>query len=136
MSRVEFDEQPSRTYATLEKAGAVDPLDAIDDALDVLEAEPGEAAAGRRCFTLGRWGIPVRTRDGLDRGDSRKQRGQVAQRVVEMVWCERREMNALPGIRPYRRPVIGKCDLSLVRTELGQVITPDPAAELELACCR
>jgi len=35
-------------HAALENAGAVDLLDAIDDALDVLEAEPGEAAAGRR----------------------------------------------------------------------------------------
>src|SRR5690242_6921215 len=57
-------------------------------------------------------------------------RGQVAQRVVEMVCGKRRELNVLAGNRPYRRPVIGECDLRLARTELGQVVTPDPAAEL------
>ncbi|MBO0831901.1 MAG: hypothetical protein J2P28_04270 [Actinobacteria bacterium] len=35
-------------------------LDAIDDALDVLEADPGSAQARRRSFGEGRWGIPVR----------------------------------------------------------------------------
>src|SRR6476646_8092237 len=57
-------------------------------------------------------------------------RGQVAQRVVEMVCRKRRELKVLAGNRPYRRPVIGERDLRLARTELGQVVTPDPAAEL------
>jgi hypothetical protein len=35
----------------------------------------------------------------------RNDRGHVAQRVVEMVWSERRELNALAGNRPHRRPV-------------------------------
>ncbi len=48
---------------------------------------------------------------------ARNDRGQVAQRVVEMVWSERRELNVLAGNRPYRRPVIGECDLGLVRAE-------------------
>ncbi len=61
---------------------------------------------------------------------ARNDRGQVAQRVVEMIWTERREMNVLAGNRSYRLPVIGECDLGLVRTELGQVVTPHPAAEL------
>ena len=61
---------------------------------------------------------------------ARNDRGQVAQRVVEMVWSERRELNVLAGNRPYRRPVIGECDLGLVWTELGQVVAPDPATEL------
>src|SRR5262249_7350976 len=60
----------------------------------------------------------------------RNDRGQVTQRVAEVVWSERREVNALAGNRPYRRPVIGERDLGLVRGELGQVVTPDPAAEL------
>jgi hypothetical protein len=55
---------------------------------------------------------------------ARNDRGQVAQRVVEMVWSERRELSVLAGSRPDSRPVIGECDLGLVWTELGQVVTP------------
>lgn len=62
MNRVEFDDQPLKIYAALEKSGSVDLLDAIDDAVDILETEPGGAQARRRSFTAGVWGIPVRTR--------------------------------------------------------------------------
>ena len=61
MATVEFDPQPSQAYAALEKAGAEKLLDAIDDAIDALEAEPG-SATGRRFFGGGLWGIPVRDR--------------------------------------------------------------------------
>jgi hypothetical protein len=37
-------------------------LDAIDDAIDALENDPGDAAVRRRCFGDGLWGIPVRDR--------------------------------------------------------------------------
>lgn len=59
---LEFDEQPSQLYVVLDKAGSVELLDAIDDAVDILETEPGSAQARRRSFTAGVWGIPVVTR--------------------------------------------------------------------------
>jgi len=62
MATVEFDPQPSQAYAALEKAGAEKLLDAIDDAIDALEAEPGSATGRRRSFGGGLWGIPVRDR--------------------------------------------------------------------------
>jgi hypothetical protein len=62
MIRVEFDAQPLQLYVALEKAGSLELLDAIDDAVDILETEPGSAQARRRSFTAGVWGIPVRTR--------------------------------------------------------------------------
>lgn len=53
MARVEFDEQPSAAYAQLEKSGANTMLDTIDDAVDLLESNPGDAAARRRSFRDG-----------------------------------------------------------------------------------
>jgi hypothetical protein len=60
-------------------------------------------------------GSPVAGLMSLARND----RGQVAQRVVEMVWSERRELNALAGthrsvaVRTGSQPVIerGKCGI-------------------------
>ena len=37
-------------------------LDAIDDAVDLLESDPADASARRRSFGDGLWGIPVRDR--------------------------------------------------------------------------
>jgi prevent-host-death family protein len=34
----------------------------IDDAVDLLESDPGSAAARHKSYTAGVWGIPVRTR--------------------------------------------------------------------------
>ena len=62
MAAVEFDPQPLQAYAALEKAGSAQLLDAIDDAIDALEADPGSAAVRRRSFSDGLWGIPVRDR--------------------------------------------------------------------------
>jgi hypothetical protein len=62
MPRVEFDPQPYEAYAALEKVGDTQLLDAIDDAIDTLEADPGDARVRRRSFREGRWGIPVRGR--------------------------------------------------------------------------
>jgi hypothetical protein len=63
MASVEFDAQPQQAYAALEKAGDDRLLDAIDDAVDLLEDDPASAQARRRSFRDGRWGIPVRGRD-------------------------------------------------------------------------
>ena len=60
MATVEFDPQPQQTYAALDKAGQVRLLDAIDQALDLVEAAPGDAAARQRSFGDGLWGITVR----------------------------------------------------------------------------
>jgi hypothetical protein len=57
-----LSEQAMQAYSDLEKAGAYDLIEAIDDALDILEADPGDARARRRSFTGGLWGIPVRDR--------------------------------------------------------------------------
>jgi hypothetical protein len=62
MTTAEFDQQPLQAYAALEKSGAGQLLDAIDDAIDALEADPGSAAVRRRSFGDGLWGIPVRDR--------------------------------------------------------------------------
>jgi hypothetical protein len=62
MARAEFDPQPLEAYAALEKAGDIRLLEAIDDAIDDLEADPGSAEARRRSFGDGLWGIPVRDR--------------------------------------------------------------------------
>ncbi len=62
MARAEFDPQPLQAYAALEQAGSLQLLDAIDDAIDALEADPGSAEVRRRSFGDGLWGIPVRDR--------------------------------------------------------------------------
>ncbi len=62
MAAAEFDPQPLQAYASLDKAGAAALLDAVDDAIDALEADPGAAAVRRRSFGDGLWGIPVRDR--------------------------------------------------------------------------
>jgi hypothetical protein len=62
VTAVEFDPQPLQAYGTLEKGGALQLLDAIDEAIDLLEARPGAAEARRRSFGDGLWGIPVRDR--------------------------------------------------------------------------
>jgi hypothetical protein len=62
MAEVRLAPQALQAYAELEKAGAAQLLDAIDDALDILEADPGDARARRRSFSGGVWGIPVRDR--------------------------------------------------------------------------
>jgi hypothetical protein len=64
MATVEFDPQPLHAYASLDKAGAAALLDAVDDAIDALEADPGAAPVRRGSFGDGLWGIPVRDRNG------------------------------------------------------------------------
>ena len=60
MATVKFDEQPWDAYSALERAGSLALLDAIDDALDALEADPGDKQCRQRSFGEGRWGITVR----------------------------------------------------------------------------
>ncbi|WP_449060878.1 type II toxin-antitoxin system RelE/ParE family toxin [Planomonospora algeriensis] len=63
MAVIEFDPQARDAYALLEKAaGSGRLLDAIDDALDLLEADPGDGRVRRRSFRDGLWGVPVRDR--------------------------------------------------------------------------
>jgi hypothetical protein len=62
MATVEFDEQPWDAYRALERAGSLALLDAIDDAVDALEADPGDKQCRQRSFGDGRWGITVRDR--------------------------------------------------------------------------
>jgi hypothetical protein len=62
MATVEFDAQPQTAYRALERAGSLGLLDAIDDALDALEADPGDKQCRQRSFGQGRWGITVRNR--------------------------------------------------------------------------
>lgn len=50
MATAEFDPQPLQAYAALEKTGSGQLLDAIDDAIDALENDPGDAAVRRRSF--------------------------------------------------------------------------------------
>lgn len=63
MAEVRLSPQAIEAYARLEKAGATVMLDAVDDTLDSLEADPGDSRARRRSFIGGLWGIPVRDRD-------------------------------------------------------------------------
>lgn len=62
MTTVEFDAQPWEAYQTLERTGASDLLDAIDEALDRLEDDPGGKVCRQRSFRDGRWGITIRSR--------------------------------------------------------------------------
>src|SRR5580693_607600 len=66
------------------------------------------------------------------RGRRRGELGQVEQRVGEVLRAERREPDAAVADElRHRRPVVAERDLSLGRTERRQVVTPDPAAELQ-----
>ena len=52
MAEVKFSPQAMQAYESLERAGATDLLDAIDDAADTLEADPEIAGhAGGRSAT-------------------------------------------------------------------------------------
>ncbi|GAA3441906.1 hypothetical protein [Planomonospora venezuelensis] len=62
MADVRFDSEPYVVYTELEKRVSSDLLAGIDDALDLLEEDPGDARVRRRSFRDGLWGIPVRDR--------------------------------------------------------------------------
>lgn len=63
MAEARFSPQALQAYETLERAGAVALLDAIDDAVDILEADPGDRQVRRRSFSDGRWGITIKDAD-------------------------------------------------------------------------
>ena len=63
MTEVKLGPHAQQAYCQLERAGALRLLDVIDDALDILETDPGDKQARRRSFGDGRWGIPVRDAD-------------------------------------------------------------------------
>jgi ParE toxin of type II toxin-antitoxin system, parDE len=63
MAEVKFSPQALKAYESLERAGAVDLLDDIDDAVDLLEEDPGDRRARRRSFRDGRWGITLKDAD-------------------------------------------------------------------------
>lgn len=62
MTAVEFDSQPWDAYEALERGGNSELLDAIDDAIDRLEDDPGSKLCRQRSFGDGRWGITIRSR--------------------------------------------------------------------------
>jgi hypothetical protein len=49
MPEVRLSPQAIQAYSDLEKAGAAQLLDAIDDALDILEANPGDPRLASAC---------------------------------------------------------------------------------------
>ena len=63
MAEIRFSPQALQAYEDLERAGAVKLLDGIDDALDILEADPGDRQVRRRSFGDGRWGVTVKDPD-------------------------------------------------------------------------
>lgn len=62
MAEVRFSPAALQAYEGLEKAASEQMLDAIDDAVDLLEADSSSAGCRRRSFGAGLWGIPVRDR--------------------------------------------------------------------------
>lgn len=63
MAEIKFSPAASQAYASLEKAGAVQLLNAIDEAVDALEADPSAAECRKRSFRGGLWGMSVRDRE-------------------------------------------------------------------------
>jgi hypothetical protein len=53
MTEVKLGPHAQQAYSRLERAGALRLLDAIDDALDSLEADPGDKQARRRSSVMG-----------------------------------------------------------------------------------
>lgn len=62
MATLKFTPDAATAYANLDNATTAPLLDAIDDALDLLEADPGDKRCRARAFGDGLWGIPVRSR--------------------------------------------------------------------------
>ncbi len=58
-----FDPDAAAAYERLQRPGDARLLDALNDALDALGADPGDKRCRVRSFGGGLWGIPVRGRD-------------------------------------------------------------------------
>jgi hypothetical protein len=62
MTTLKFTPDALRAYEALDTPHTVPLLDAVDDALDLLEADPGDKRCRTRAFGDGLWGITVRDR--------------------------------------------------------------------------
>jgi hypothetical protein len=58
-----FDPDAAAAYERLVRPGDAQLIDALDEALDLLEADPGDKRCRTRSFGRGRWGITARGRD-------------------------------------------------------------------------
>src|SRR5262245_17928192 len=86
-------------------------------------------ACPNRCCVL-----PKRNRCGPSAGSSGRglyEVGQVLQRVVEVVWPKRWEVEVLAHMGWDRRPVVGERHGCLRRARRIEVIAPYPATEAE-----
>ena len=63
MAEVKFSPQVLQAYGSLERAGAVDLLDAIDDAVDISGRGPRRSPGAAPADGDGRWGITVKDAD-------------------------------------------------------------------------
>ena len=59
MAALRLTPEALRAYTSLDHASTAPLLDAIDDALDLLEADPGDKRCRARSFGGGLWGITV-----------------------------------------------------------------------------
>jgi hypothetical protein len=64
VATLRFSADAERAYTDLDRPGVVRLLDAVDDALDLLEEDPGDKRCRARSFSGGLWGIPVRDGSG------------------------------------------------------------------------
>lgn len=62
MASLKLTPEAGRAYDALDAASRAALLDAVDDALDLLEADPGDKRCRERAFGDGLWGITVRDR--------------------------------------------------------------------------
>jgi hypothetical protein len=62
MATLKLTPDAASAYARLDNAATAVLLDAVDGALDMLEADPGDKRCRARAFGDGLWGIPVRCR--------------------------------------------------------------------------
>jgi hypothetical protein len=62
MATLRLAPDAATAYASLDNATTAPLLDAVDDALDLLETDPGDKRCRARAFGDGLWGLPVRSR--------------------------------------------------------------------------
>jgi hypothetical protein len=62
MATLKLAPEAAKAYTKLDSAATAQLLDAVDHALDLLEADPGDKRCRTRAFGERLWGIPVRDR--------------------------------------------------------------------------